>query len=168
MKDWQIASELCAAVVAVGDPLLHSAGPTRVTPPTYLFAFADDKERRSRKSCPEVPFAPLTRRLATSHEPRYYLDMLRFDWDERKNKSNRIKHGVWFEEVQSVFNDPHGRLFYDPEHSEHEDRFILLGVSSAARTLIVVHCYKENDSVVRIVSARKATRKEVRFYEEGI
>jgi uncharacterized DUF497 family protein len=58
--------------------------------------------------------------------------------------------------------------FYDPEHSEHEDRFILLGVSSAARTLIVVHCYKENDSVVRIISARKATRKEVRFYEEGI
>ena len=124
--------------------------------------------------------------------------------DERKNKSNRIKHGIWFEEAQSVFSDPHGRLFYDPEHSEHEDRFILLGVSSAARTLIVVHCYKENDSVVRIISARKATlaypvdsanppilheartdcltasawlkqpdkqkatRKEVRFYEEGI
>ncbi len=62
--------------------------------------------------------------------------MLRFDWDERKNKSNRIKHGIWFEEAQSVFSDPHGRLFYDPEHSEHEDRFILLGVSSAARTLI--------------------------------
>ena len=106
--------------------------------------------------------------LAISHVSRYYLEMLRFDWDERKNKSNRIKHGIWFEEAQSVFSDPHGRLFYDPEHSEHEDRFILLGVSSAARTLIVVHCYKENDSVVRIISARKATRKEVRFYEEGI
>jgi len=50
--------------------------------------------------------------------------MLRFDWDERKNKSNRIKHGIWFEEAESVFSDPHGRLFYDPEHSEHEDRFI--------------------------------------------
>jgi uncharacterized DUF497 family protein len=107
-------------------------------------------------------------RLAISHVSRYYLEMLRFDWDERKNKSNRIKHGIWFEEAQSVFSDPHGRLFYDPEHSEHEDRFILLGVSSAARTLIVVHCYKENDSVVRIISARKTTRKEVRFYEEGI
>jgi len=106
--------------------------------------------------------------LAISHVSRYYLEMLRFDWDERKNKSNRIKHGVWFEEAQSVFSDPHGRVFYDPEHSEHEDRFILLGVSSAARTLIVVHCYKENDSVVRIISARKATRKEMRFYEEGI
>jgi uncharacterized protein len=113
--------------------------------------------------------APLeTHRLAISHVSRYYLYMLRFDWDERKNKSNRIKHGIWFEEAQSVFSDPHGRLFYDPEHSEHEDRFILLGVSSAARTLIVVHWYKENDSVVRIIFARKATRKEVRFCEEGI
>jgi len=94
--------------------------------------------------------------------------MLRFDWDERKNKSNRIKHGVWFEEAQSVFNDPLGRLFYDPEHSDGEDRFILLGVSSAARTLVVVHCYRESDSLVRIISARKATRKEAHFYEEGI
>ena len=112
--------------------------------------------------------APETHRLAISHVSRYYLDMLRFDWDEGKNKNNRIKHGVWFEEAQSVFSDLHGRLFYDPEHSEHEDRFILLGMSSAARTLVVVHCYRENDSLVRIISARKATRKEVRFYEEGI
>ena len=63
-------------------------------------------------------------RLAISHVSRYYLEMLRFDWDERKNRSNRIKHGIWFEEAQSVFSDPHGRLFYDPEHSEHEDRFM--------------------------------------------
>lgn len=94
--------------------------------------------------------------------------MLRFDWDERKNRANRTKHGVWFEEAQSVFQDPRGRLFYDPEHSEAEDRFILLGMSSAARTLIVVHCYRESDSLVRIISARKATRKEMFFYEEGI
>jgi uncharacterized DUF497 family protein len=119
---------------------------------------------RCRTHAPPLETQP----LAISHVSRYYLEMLRFDWDERKNKSNRIKRGIWFEEAQSVFGDPHGRLFYDPEHSEHEDRFILLGVSSAARTLIVVHCYKENDSVVRIISARKATRKEVRFYEEGI
>lgn len=58
--------------------------------------------------------------------------------------------------------------FCDPEHSEREDRFILLGMSSAARTLVVIHCYRENDAVVRIISARKATRDEVRFYEEGI
>jgi len=94
--------------------------------------------------------------------------MLRFGWDEQKNKGNRIKHGIWFEEAQSVFSDPHGRLFYDPEHSEQEDRFILLGMSSASRILVVVHCYRNSDSEVRIISARKATRKEVRFYEERI
>lgn len=94
--------------------------------------------------------------------------MLRFDWDERKNKSNRTKHGVWFEEAQSVFSDPRGRVFDDPEHSGEEERFLVLGVSSAARPLVVVHCYRESDSVVRIISARKATKKEVRFYEEGI
>lgn len=94
--------------------------------------------------------------------------MLRFDWDERKNKRNRTKHGVWFEEAQSVFSDPHGRLFYDPEHSEGEDRFILLGVSSMGRALVVVHCYRESDSLIRIISVRKATKKEARVYEEGI
>jgi uncharacterized DUF497 family protein len=94
--------------------------------------------------------------------------MLRFDWDEGKNRRNRTKHGLWFEEAQSVFSDPHGRLFYDPEHSVEEDRFILLGVSSAGRTLVVVHCYRNSDSLIRIISARKATKKEVRFYEEGI
>ena len=99
---------------------------------------------------------------------RYYLDKLRFDWDERKNRGNRVKHGVWFEETQSVFSDPDARLFYDPEHSEEEDRFVLLGMSSAARVLVVIHCYRGSESLVRIISARKATRKEVRFYEEGI
>jgi uncharacterized DUF497 family protein len=94
--------------------------------------------------------------------------MLRFDWDERKNRRNRSKHGVWFEEAQSVFSDTHARLFCDPEHSEGEDRFILLGVSSAGRALVVVHCYRDSDSLIRIISARKATKKEVRFYEEGI
>ncbi len=94
--------------------------------------------------------------------------MLRFDWDERKNKANRTKHGVWFEEAQSVFNDPHLRVFHDPEHSEEEERFVLLGLSSAGRLLVVVHCYRESDSVVRIISARKAVKKETRFYEEGL
>src|SRR5438552_1470611 len=69
--------------------------------------------------------------------------MLRFDWHEPKNTSNRDKARSVVEEAQSVFSDPHGRLFYDPEHSEREDRFILLGVSSAARTLVVVHCCRE-------------------------
>jgi uncharacterized protein len=96
--------------------------------------------------------------------------MLRFEWDERKNRGNRTKHGVWFEEAQSAFRDPNARLFYDPEHSGtgKEDRFILIGVSSTAGLLVVVHCYKESDSVIRIISARKATKKEFIFYEEGI
>jgi hypothetical protein len=94
--------------------------------------------------------------------------MLRFEWDERKNRGNRAKHGAWFEEAQSVFDDLNARLFADPEHSEEEDRFILLGVSSNARVLVVVHCYRESESMIRIISARKATKKEVRFYEEGI
>jgi uncharacterized DUF497 family protein len=94
--------------------------------------------------------------------------MLRFHWDERKNRGNRTKHGVWFEEAQSVFDDPYARLFHDPEHSEEEERFLLLGASSAVRILVVVHCYGESEVLIRIISARKATKKEVRFYEEGI
>jgi uncharacterized protein len=94
--------------------------------------------------------------------------MLRFGWDERKNRANRTKHGIWFEEAQSVFDDPRARLFYDPEHSEEEERFLLLGMSFAARVLLVVHCYREQEQLVRIISARKATRKETEFYEEGI
>jgi uncharacterized DUF497 family protein len=78
------------------------------------------------------------------------------------------KHGLWFEEAQSVFGDPHARVFHDPEHSEEEERLLLLGLSSAARLLVVVHCYRESDSVVRIISARKAVKKEIRFYEKGI
>jgi uncharacterized DUF497 family protein len=94
--------------------------------------------------------------------------MLRFEWDERKNRSNRTKHGVWFEEAETVFDDPNAHIFADPEHSDEEDRFIVLGVSSVARLLVVVHCYRESNSTIRIISARKATKKESRFYEEGI
>jgi uncharacterized DUF497 family protein len=94
--------------------------------------------------------------------------MLRFESDERRNRNNRTKHGVWFEGAQSAFRDPNARLFHDPEHSEEEDRLILIGVSSTASPLVVVHCYKESDSVIRIISARKAIKKEFIFYEEGI
>ena len=93
--------------------------------------------------------------------------MLRFDWDERKNKRNRTKHGVWLKEAQTVFEDPRGRLFEDPDHSEEEERLILLGMSSAGRVSVVVHCFRESE-LIRIISARKATKKEVRSYEEGI
>ncbi len=94
--------------------------------------------------------------------------MLRFDWDERKNKANRTKHGIWFEEARTVFDDPRALLSSDPDHSQEEERFILLGASSAGRTLVVVHCYKESEELFRIISARNASKKEVKVYEEGI
>lgn len=94
--------------------------------------------------------------------------MLAFEWDEIKNKRNRAKHGVWFEEARTIFDDPKSQVFHDPEHSDEEDRFLILGMSSATRVLVVVHCYRESNSLIRIISARKATKKEVKFYEEGI
>lgn len=94
--------------------------------------------------------------------------MLRFEWDEIKNKNNRSKHGIWFEEAQSVFDDSASRVFLDLVHSDEEDRFIIVGMSSAARLLVIVHCYRESNSIIRIISARKATKKEVKFYEKGI
>lgn len=94
--------------------------------------------------------------------------MILFEWDEIKNQQNRTKHGIWFEEAQSVFNDKRARFFSDLEHSLHEERFLILGISSSGRLLVVVHCYRESDSVVRLISARKATKKEVKYYEEGI
>lgn len=94
--------------------------------------------------------------------------MLEFDWGEEKNKANRKKHGIWFEEAQSVFDDVHGRLFLDFEHSDHEDRFVLIGHSSTSKLLVIVHCHRDSDSVIRIISARNATKKERVFYEKGI
>jgi uncharacterized DUF497 family protein len=94
--------------------------------------------------------------------------MLKFAWDEKKNKSNRQKHGIWFEEAQSVFDDKFARMFADIEHSTAEDRFILIGLSAFNNLLVVVHCFRESNSVVRIISARKVTKTEREFYEEGI
>ena len=91
-----------------------------------------------------------------------------FDWDEDKNQKNREKHGVWFEEAQTVFEDECARIFYDEDHSEAENRFLIIGKSCATQILIVIHCYREDDEIVRIISARKATKKEERTYEEGI
>ena len=87
-----------------------------------------------------------------------------FDWDEKKARGNIEKHGISFEEASTVFDDEQGILFDDPDHSENEDRFILLGMSSTARLLIVCHCYRGEDSVIRIISARKATRRESEQY----
>ena len=89
---------------------------------------------------------------------------IRFEWDEKKNRQNIRKHGVSFEEAQSVFLDDHAKRFYDPDHSE-EDRFLMLGLSFTLRILVVCHCYRERDDVIRIISARKATREEGKHYE---
>jgi len=93
---------------------------------------------------------------------------MNFEWNEAKNKVNREKHGIWFEEARSVFADDLARVFYDPEHSEDEERFIVIGMSSSSRLLMVVHCYREEGVIVRIISARKSTKKERLEYEERI
>jgi len=90
-----------------------------------------------------------------------------FEWDPVKSTANRAKHGVSFEEAATVFEDESGLLIPDPGHSESEDRFVLLGISSRARVLVVVHCYRESESVIRIISARKATRREQAQYAVG-
>lgn len=94
------------------------------------------------------------------------MDDLVFEWNRQKASENRRKHGVSFEEAKSAFLDENARLIPDPEHSSDEDRFVLLGLSIRLRLLIVVHCYREVDHVIRIISARKANRSELRQYSE--
>ena len=89
---------------------------------------------------------------------------LRFDWDPAKAKANLKDHGVSFDEAQSTFYDEWAILYDDPDHSEDEDRFLLLGMSLRLRTLIVSHCYREGDSVIRLISARKAHSGEEKEY----
>src|SRR6266508_2861267 len=89
---------------------------------------------------------------------------IRFEWDRAKNTINKRKHGVSFEEAETVFSDEHALLINDPEHSDEEERFILLGLSAALRTVVVCHCYREKDELIRIISARKADRSERNHY----
>lgn len=88
---------------------------------------------------------------------------MRFEWDADKAAANLKKHEVSFEEARSVFFDDFAVQFFDDEHSQDEDRFILLGMSSSARMLVVCHCERQG-SVIRVISARKATRREATFY----
>ena len=89
---------------------------------------------------------------------------IEFAWDRRKARANVAKHDVSFEEAQSVFLDESARLMDDPDHSRGEDRFLLLGYSFQARCLLVSHCYREADSVIRLISARRATTREEEMY----
>ena len=93
------------------------------------------------------------------------MSVLRFEWDVRKNVRNMHKHGVSFEEAQTVFLDEQALLITDPDHSEQEERFILLGLSSALQTLVVCHCYCRGGGVIRLISARCADRQERMVYE---
>jgi len=93
------------------------------------------------------------------------MTSLRFLWDERKNSVNRKRNGVSFEEAQSVFYDENAKHYFDPDHSQDEDRFIMLGISSRLRILVVCHCHREGGAAIRIFSTRKATRAEQKAYE---
>ncbi len=90
--------------------------------------------------------------------------MIRFEWDENKNQINQRKHKISFEEAQTVFYDDNALLIDDPEHSEEEERFIILGLSQKANLLVVCHCYRASETVIRIISARRATRTESKYY----
>jgi uncharacterized DUF497 family protein len=93
------------------------------------------------------------------------MTLLRFEWDEAKNRSNRRKHGISFEEARTAFLDENARAVPDPDHSDDEERFVLLGLSLSLRVLVVCHCYRKEDEVVRIISARKADRDEIKQYQ---
>jgi uncharacterized protein len=88
-----------------------------------------------------------------------------FTWDPRKSHENLRKHGVSFDEAKSVFLDDNAKLIDDPDHSSDEDRFVMLGLSGKLRVLVVCHCYRQDDQVIRIISARKATSVESTLYQ---
>ena len=92
------------------------------------------------------------------------MEGLTFDWDPAKARLNQGKHGVSFEEAQTAFYDENARLIYDPDHSQTEDRYLLLGLSASLRLVVVSHTYRAEETVIRIISARRATKQEQRQY----
>ncbi|MFK5976496.1 MAG: BrnT family toxin [Sulfurovum sp.] len=93
------------------------------------------------------------------------MNKIDFEWDNEKSKINIKKHGITFEEATSIFYDERAIEFYDDEHSEWEDRFLMLGLSDKLNLLIICHCYRESKGKIRIISARKATKNESKYYE---
>ncbi len=95
---------------------------------------------------------------------------IKFEWNNLKNRINTEKHGISFEEASSVFYDENALLFDDPAHSKNEERFLIIGISRKARICIVSHCYRNKESVIRIISARRATKREIAIYnsQEGL
>ena len=92
------------------------------------------------------------------------MNSIRFEWDENKDLINQNKHGISFCEAQTVFYDVEALVIEDPEHSAEEERFIILGLSKTTNLLVVCHCYRESETVLRIISARKATKSESKYY----
>lgn len=93
---------------------------------------------------------------------------MEFEWDENKNEINKKKHGISFEDVESVFSDFSAIIFDDPDHSETEERFLIIGMSLRKGICIVSHCYRNNENIIRIISARKATKNEQMIYINSI
>ena len=94
------------------------------------------------------------------------MKTIQFEWDENKNKINQKKHKISFDEAKTVFDDVEALVISDPKHSQEEERFIILGLSTKSNLLVVCHCYRESDTVIRIISARKATTNEAKQYYE--
>jgi len=92
------------------------------------------------------------------------MSNIQFEWDSRKAAVNLKKHGVSFDQARTVFFDEHAKLIDDPDHSDDEDRFVLLGLSSSLKVLLVCHCYRQEGNVIRIISARKASNQETKEY----
>ena len=95
------------------------------------------------------------------------MNSIAFEWDSVKASANKKKHGISFDEAKTVFFDENAVVIHDPGHSNHEERFVILGMSVVSRMLVVIHCYRKNDQVIRIISARKATKNESIQYRNG-
>ncbi len=108
----------------------------------------------------------IEKRIDNSLQRMYTVCMkpIQFEWDREKNNLNQRKHKVSFEEAKTVFFDPEALLIHDPDHSYDAERFIIMGLSRKLRVLVVCHCYRSNDEVIRIISARRANKEEIKSY----
>jgi len=95
------------------------------------------------------------------------IDGKKFDWDRTKNLMNINKHGISFKEAATIFQDKNSIELDDLEHSQDEDRFLIIGESRRFRLIVVCHCYRENDTIIRIISAREANKEEAKLYGGG-
>ena len=106
-------------------------------------------------------------KISLTNNYKIIIKNIRFEWDENKNKINKKKHGLSFEEAVEVFGDENAILFDDPDHSLYEDRFLIIGAIKSTKICIVSHCYRDDDNVIRLISAREATKSEKKIYQEG-